>query len=135
MIPAPIGAILIALSLVATAPAVRTAETVGPVTPTTAALVATGACAQWEQAALEAGWELDQWPTLDRIMLRESRCQPGATHHNANGTIDRGLMQINSIHLGWLADDGISAADLFDGAINLRAARLLFDRDGWAPWR
>ena len=69
-----------ALALVASTPAVRVAETLGPSTVTTAALVATGRCAQWEQTALDAGWPLEQWPTIDRAMWCESKRQPGA--HN-----------------------------------------------------
>jgi lysozyme-like protein len=92
-------------------------------------------CPEFYAIALGVGWESPEIPQLDRIEWRESHCEPGASHRNANGTIDRGLVQINSIHLSWLAAYGIGAMDLFDPAVNLYAARLLFDRDGWAPWR
>jgi hypothetical protein len=44
-------------------------------------------------------------------------------------------MQINDVNLGWLAQAGIKAADLLDGDENLRAGRLLYEQDGWSPWR
>src|ERR1044072_4069643 len=34
------------------------------------------------------------------IALAESGCNPAALGHNTNGTTDRGLWQINSIHTG-----------------------------------
>lgn len=92
-------------------------------------------CPQWYGLSLDAGWSPEQWPEVDHIMWRESRCIPTATHRNANGTVDRGLLQINSIHTGWLAADGITPAMLLDPFYGLRAARLLYERDGWAPWR
>ena len=52
-------------------------------------------------------------------------CQADATRVNANGSIDRGLTQINSINLGWLADVGIGPDDLLIGPRNLEAARRL----------
>jgi len=92
-------------------------------------------CPGWYYPAEAAGWNDDELMQVDRIIWRESNCQPDATHRNANGTIDRGLMQINDINLGWLAGVGISADDLLDGSHNLKAARLLFDQLGWSPWR
>lgn len=92
-------------------------------------------CPEWFYVALDQGWSAGELPQVDRIMWRESHCHENATHLNANGSIDRGLMQMNSIHLGWLGAVGISAADLLVGPVNLRAARLLFERDGWSPWK
>ena len=85
--------------------------------------------------AVFAGWPDSDWLTLDAIVWRESRCRPGAIHYNRNGTIDRGLAQVNSVNLGYLATYGITAPMLLDGYWNLRAARLLFDLEGWAPWQ
>jgi hypothetical protein len=91
-------------------------------------------CPEWYYPAAAVGWPDDEIARVDRIIWRESKCDPGATHVNGNGTIDRGLMQINDINLGWLADAGISADDLLVGSQNLKAARLLFVQHGWSPW-
>ncbi len=36
------------------------------------------------------------WLASCYICLAESWCQPGRTHHNANGSVDYGIMQVNS---------------------------------------
>jgi hypothetical protein len=120
----------------ATTPAARVAVTVQVATPppTLPDPPAGVACPEWFPAALEAGWTVDQWPNLGRIMFRESRCDPGARHVNANGSVDRGLLQINSANRGFLAGFGIALDALFDGPTNLVAGRRLFDLEGWRPW-
>jgi hypothetical protein len=40
-------------------------------------------CGQWFDEAVQAGWSADQWPILDQIMWRESRCRPDV--HNGRG--------------------------------------------------
>jgi len=92
-------------------------------------------CPQWWQLALDVGWPPDQLPTLDHVMWRESRCTEDATHRNANGSVDRGLLQVNSVHLPWLAAYGLTAADLVTAGGCLHAALLLWEQQGWAPWR
>ena len=92
-------------------------------------------CPEWYHPAQAAGWSDDDLGEVDRIMWRESKCEPTRTHRNANGSIDRGLMQINDINLGWLAQAGITADDLLVGTENLKAARLLYEQHGWSPWR
>lgn len=116
----------------ATAPAVRTSL---PPPPPPVTAPAGSNCPEWYEPAMDAGWPEDTWPTLDHIMWRESKCRPDATHHNANGSTDRGLLQVNSVHLPWLADRGVSAADLYDGPTNLVAGLWLYEASGWAPWR
>ena len=55
-------------------------------------------------------------PTILRaIDIVESGGKPWAVGHNANGTVDIGAMQINSIHLAELARYGMTKDDLFDG--------------------
>jgi hypothetical protein len=116
----------------ATEPAVRVS--LPPASPATT--VPPGLrCPEWYHPALAAGWTDKEAGEVDRIIWRESGCEPGTTRRNANGTIDRGLMQINDVNLGWLAQAGIKAADLLDGDENLRAGRLLYEQDGWSPWR
>lgn len=54
--------------------------------------------AQLEALWKQAGGSPAQAPTMAAIALAESRGNPRATHRNSNGTIDRGLWQINSSH-------------------------------------
>jgi hypothetical protein len=114
VIPAPIGAalFLLALAVAPTAPAVRVTTTVAP----------TGRCAQWEPTALEVGWTVDQWPTVDRVMWCESHCQPGA--HNRSGA--SGLMQLMP---GWW-----HGRDPYDPATNLTIALEVLAAQGWRAW-
>jgi cell wall-associated NlpC family hydrolase len=51
---------------------------------------------------------------LRAIAWQESHFRPDATHRNANGSIDYGMMQINSIHLRRLSQFGISHEQLMD---------------------
>lgn len=51
---------------------------------------------------------------LRAIAWQESRDAPNAMHHNQNGSVDYGLMQINSIHLPALAQYGISSNKLME---------------------
>jgi soluble lytic murein transglycosylase-like protein len=54
-------------------------------------------------------------PTILRaIAIQESGGRPDAIHVNADGSVDRGMFQINSIHLKELGQYGISAAHLND---------------------
>jgi hypothetical protein len=95
-------------------------------------------CPQWYGYAKAAGWQDAEWATLDRVMWRESRCQPGA--HNPHGRDNSfGLTQLNMrAHAGWvgpIVDWDFNR--LFDPATNLRVARVLFERvhGSWSPWR
>lgn len=74
--------------------------------------------------------------TFSRIMYRESGCQRQARHVNRNGTIDRGVLQINSIHLkrGGVAY-GYAPAQLYEPAVNVKIAARLYRRSGMRPWR
>jgi soluble lytic murein transglycosylase-like protein len=49
---------------------------------------------------------------LRAIAWQESHNHPDALNKNANGSIDYGLMQINSVHLNTLGRYGISSATL-----------------------
>ena len=60
------------------------------------------------------------------IALGESGGNPNAINHNTNGTIDRGLWQINSIH---------GALSTLDPAGNARAAvQISGNGSDWTPW-
>jgi soluble lytic murein transglycosylase-like protein len=74
---------------------------------------------------------------LRAIGWQESRLQPTALGHNADGSIDLGAFQINSVHLPELARYGIDRAALADGCVCADVAawhyRRQIDRqgDGW----
>ncbi len=56
---------------------------------------------------------------LYAIALTESGARPNAIARNANGTVDHGAMQINSVHLPTLAGYGIRREDLMDPCTNV----------------
>jgi len=56
---------------------------------------------------------------LRAIARQESAMNPGAVGHNANGSRDLGLMQINDAWLPTLAGYGITEAHLFDSCLNV----------------
>ena len=110
-------------------------------------------CPQWWDTAIKAGWTIEQLPTLDGILHRESRCLNLAhnTTLNADGSTDIGLAQINDrswcqptrwYPLGYLQTLGKInyCKDLFDPYLNLVAAKALYDYaektngNGFAPW-
>jgi hypothetical protein len=62
---------------------------------------------------------------LKRIATIESSLNPRAINLNKNGTVDIGLMQINSIHLRRLAKIGITQESLKDPEVNIYVAALL----------
>lgn len=94
-------------------------------------------CPQWWEMAQLAGFTYDELEhALDRIMWRESRCRPEVR----SSTSDTGLLQINDIHLPWLAEHYITREMLFDPWWNLVAGRMVADQAlayGWRwtqPW-
>lgn len=114
------------------------------VIPTSREWVA-GDCATFFALAMDAGWTWNDWPTLSRIMWRESRCLPDA--YNGRGR-DRsyGLVQLNTRGglwdqpIGWGAPAlrelcGLTTReDLFEPFTNLACARKLYEIRGWKPW-
>ena len=75
---------------------------------------------------------------LRAIGWQESRLDPAAVARNADGSIDRGAFQINSVHLPELARLGVAPAALADGCVSAEVAawhyRRQVDRYGntWA---
>ncbi len=75
---------------------------------------------------------------LRAIAIVESKVRPLAVNVNPNGSVDRGLFQINSIHLPELASAGIGPEDLHDVCLSSNVAALLLRRkmailgDTWA---
>lgn len=88
-----------------------------------------------EQAAATFGTNAD---VLRAIAIVESKVRPQAVNVNPNGSVDRGLFQINSIHLPELAAAGIGPEDLHDVCLSSHVAALLLKRkmavfgDTWA---
>lgn len=106
-----------------------------------------GRCPEYYFLALYAGWSRDDWPTLDRIIWRESRCQPDACSTPDRPDLrlcrDWGLTQIND-H-SWkttIRQLGLDMAQMHDPYWNLWFARWLYnysmDRTdgncGWIQW-
>jgi hypothetical protein len=65
---------------------------------------------------------------LRSIAYYESHLNPSAFHRNANGSVDIGLMQINSIHLRSLTERGIDRAMLADASVNADVGAALLRR-------
>ncbi len=111
-----------------TVPAERVAITVqvADPPPTTVEVPGWARCPEWWPLARQVGWPDDQMATVDYVMHRESRCDPGATGSPVRGKRALGLMQL----LGWdCPPDGCH-----DPASNLAKALELWRHSGWRPW-
>jgi hypothetical protein len=96
------------------------------------------------------GWPEAEWPTLSRVLWRESRCQPEALNGSDPNGGSTGLLQINHYwckpskysQAGWLQDQGVLATceDLYEPRTNLLAGITIFlygvnkHGYGWGPW-
>jgi hypothetical protein len=92
-----------------------------------------GVCDSWHDLAIDAGWTEQQWPRLEYIMRRESRCFPDVV--NRVGCV--GLLQICRGNFNRM---GVNRSMLQDAATNLAVGHRLFQewvdvgRSGWRPW-
>ena len=59
----------------------------------------------------------------EQIVFKESSFNPLAIHVNSNGSVDRGLFQINSVHKNRVKN----LYDLFDVDVNIRIAKAIFN--------
>ncbi|SDV48493.1 lytic transglycosylase domain-containing protein [Chitinasiproducens palmae] len=89
-----------------------------------AAAVALGAAPTHAQDCFQAAAE---YQGVNPLILRaiawqESRADAAAMNRNANGTVDYGLMQINSVHLRRLQTYGISKDKLMEPCANIYIA-------------
>ena len=77
-------------------------------------------------------FEQYNWNVQDAIAIcnAESSGNPNATHYDSNGSIDRGLMQINSVHDGMVS----SPAQFYDPTINIATAYQIYSSSGWYAW-
>lgn len=82
---------------------------------------------QIEQLWIQFGGNPSAAPMAAAIAMAESGGNPNAQNSaNSNGTIDRGLFQINSVH---------GAQSTFDLASNIRAAiQISNNGSNWQPW-
>lgn len=82
--------------------------------------------------AANAGFPKSTIPLVVGIALAESGGNPDAiNNHNANGSVDHGLMQINSVH-----SDLLSKYNWRDPAQNMKMAYLIYKQAGdkFTPW-
>lgn len=89
------------------------------------------------QTFAAAGASKDTLARIDCIMYRESRYQNAATHLNTNHTYDKGLFQINSIHVArWRQMIGTDYWKTWQNPyLNAKYALSLWRVAGLAPWR
>lgn len=65
---------------------------------------------------------------LRAIAIVESGGRADATNRNRNGSVDYGMMQINSIHLPELARYGVGVSDLYNGCKSVFTGALILRR-------
>jgi len=65
---------------------------------------------------------------LRAIGWQESRLDPAAVARNADGSVDLGAFQINSVHLPELARQGVDPATLADGCVSADVAAWHYRR-------
>jgi soluble lytic murein transglycosylase-like protein len=86
----------------------------------------------WEEASRMYGIPTD---VLKAVAKTESSFNTNAVGRNINGTMDTGLMQINSGWLPTLAGYGITRASLKDGCTNLKIGAWILSNNarqfGW----
>jgi hypothetical protein len=82
--------------------------------------------AQLEGIWCQAGGDPGAAPIAAAIAMAESGGNTTATNQDSNGTVDRGLWQINSVH---------GAQSTYDVMGNARAAKAISNNgQSWAPW-
>jgi hypothetical protein len=64
-----------------------------------------------------AAWHHVHPHILRAVLMTESAMNPQAVHRNANGSLDVGLGQINSVHFPELARHGVSPMALTDACV------------------
>ena len=86
----------------------------------------TGGCEQFRNIVEKYDWDTN---TILAIMQAESGCNPTADNSglNQNGTVDIGLLQINSIH-------GFSKAELTNPARNIAIAHQIWQKQDYKAW-
>lgn len=117
------------LETVASAPKNQTVEV--PVAPSEPqALAISDPCDQYVPLLSKYAWDLR---TARAVMEAESHCNPveDNTGLNTDGSNDKGLMQVNSIHV---TSGLITDAERFNPESNIRAAYAIYQGAGWKAW-
>ena len=79
------------------------------------------------------------WHDAEVVAWCESKFNPTDIGFDSNGTHDRGVFQLNDggteqYLLGRLGLDPNNLALAFNPVLNIRAAAVLYARDGWSQW-
>jgi C-type lysozyme/alpha-lactalbumin family len=82
----------------------------------------------------DAGFSDDVIPKLVCTAKWESTFFERAQNKNGNGTTDRGLFQINSVHIGGTPGCPATAEELFDAAANTTCAHAIYEMQGIRAW-
>lgn len=148
------GGMSVLMSCAVTPPQINPSRTVDvspylivpPTTTTTTTLPpVVGRCVNLEPLLSDYGLPIE----LSGIAYRESRCNEKAVNArwdengvlvwtlNRGGTIDRGILQVNSMHVDIVAEQcGTRNLDvLYSIDCNLKVAKYLYDRGGLNHWR
>lgn len=72
--------------------------------------------------------------TAYAVARAESGLRCEAVNNNKGGSQDRGLYQINSIHISRIERMGFTWDDMFDCEKNIQVARAIQQEQGWSPW-
>lgn len=102
-------------------------------------------CAEWLALALSLGWDTDNLAMLERVMWKESRCQPHQLNASDPNGGSLGLTQVNKFWClpsryypnGYLQTYGVlnTCEDLYVPQTNLLAALAIFEyAEGWSQW-
>ena len=102
-------------------------------------------CVEYLALAVTLGWESEHLPMLERVMWKESRCQPHQLNASDPNGGSLGLTQVNKFWClpsryypdGYLQEMQIvtTCEQLYEPLINLNAALAIFEyADGWSQW-
>lgn len=102
-------------------------------------------CVEYLALAVTLGWQSEHLPMLERVMWKESRCQPHQFNASDPNGGSIGLTQVNKFWClpsryypdGYLQAMQIvtTCEQLYEPLINLNAALAIFEyADGWSQW-
>lgn len=83
------------------------------------------------EIAISGGWSLQDQQSLTTavaVALAESGGETNAQGHNTDGSTDRGLWQLNTVH------KDITDSCAYSPSCNATEAYKLFKAQGWRPW-
>jgi hypothetical protein len=121
------------------------AATVAMTTTTTLPTHVHPECVGWLALAVSLGWHTDNLGMLERVMWKESRCQPHQLNASDPNGGSLGLTQVNKFWClpsryypnGYLQTYGIlnTCEELYRPEVNLVAALAIFEyAKGWSQW-